>query len=172
MPPGMLQYRMAVQQGENAGMVLPVDSVLVAAVDGAELALSDPVIGSRASNLTWQPAATDTVFFNPHGVYRQDDLVELYYEVYGLVPGQDYQTQLVVKKEGGGGGFLGLGKIFGGGSTPISLRFEEQATHQVVRVQRSIQLQKLKPGGYTLELAVTDDRGQISRRSQDFEVVK
>ena len=170
-PPGMLQYRMAVQQGENAGMVLPVDSVLVAAVDGAELALSDPVLGSRTTNLTWQPAATDTVFFNPHGVYRQDDLVELYYEVYGLVPGQDYQTQLVVKKEGGGGGFLGLGKIFGGGSTPISLRFEEQATHQVVRVQRSIQLQKLKPGRYTLELAVTDDRGQISRRSQDFEVV-
>ena len=171
-PPGMLQYRIAVQQGENAGMLLPVDSVLVAAVDGTELALSDPVLGSRASNLIWQPAVADTVFFNPHGAYRQDGLVELYYEVYGLVPGQNYQTQLVVKKEGGGGGFLGLGKIFGGGSTPISLRFEEQASNQVVRVQRSIQLQKLKPGRYTLELAITDDRGQTSRRSQNFEVVK
>lgn len=119
----------------------------------------------------WNPAVGDTVFFNPHGIYRQDDLIELYYEVYGLVPGRQYQTQLVVKKEGGGG-FLGLGKIFGGGSTPISLRFEELASTQVVRIQRSIKLQKLKPGSYTLELAVTDDRGQTSRRSQDFEVVK
>ncbi len=171
-PPGMLQYRIAMQQGEHAGMLLPIDSVLVAAVAGAELALSDPVLGSRSSNLLWNPAVGDTVFFNPHGVYRQDDLIELYYEVYGLVPGQQYQTQLVVKKEGGGGGFLGLGKIFGGGSTPISLRFEELASNRVVRIQRSIQLQKLKPGSYTLELAVTDDRGQTSRRSQHFEVVK
>ena len=170
-PPGMLRYRIAVQQGEHAGRLLPFDSVLVAAVAGAELALSDPVLGSRSSNLIWNPAVGDTVFFNPHGIYRQDDLIELYYEVYGLVPGRQYQTQLVVKKEGGGG-FLGLGKIFGGGSTPISLRFEELASTQVVRIQRSIKLQKLKPGSYTLELAVTDDRGKTSRRSQDFEVVK
>jgi len=171
-PPGVLQYRLAVQQGENAGKLLPFDSVLVAAVDGAALALSDPVLGSKAANLIWQPGVADTVFFNPHGTFRQDDLIELYYEVYGLVPGQEYDTQLVVKKEGGGGGFLGLGKIFGGGSTPISLRFQEQASNEVVRVQRSIQLQKLKPGRYTLQLTVTDDRGETFRRIQDFEVVE
>ncbi len=168
----MLTYRMAVQQGEDVGTVMAIDSVFVAPVAGGTLGLSDPVLGSRSTNLIWRPAPGDSVFFNPHGRYRQDDLVELYYEVYGLRPGSTYETQLVVKKRGGGGGFLGLGKIFGGGSTPISLRFEEQAADQVVRIQRAIQLKKLKPGSYTLQLIVTSEDGTTRRREQDFEVVK
>ncbi|MEE8061169.1 MAG: GWxTD domain-containing protein [Gemmatimonadales bacterium] len=171
-PSGMLTYRMAVQQGEDVGTVMAIDSVFVAPVAGGTLGLSDPVLGSRSTNLIWRPAPGDSVFFNPHGRYRQDDLVELYYEVYGLRPGSTYETQLVVKKRGGGGGFLGLGKIFGGGSTPISLRFEEQAVDQVVRIQRAIQLKKLKPGSYTLQLIVTSEDGTTQRREQDFEVVK
>ena len=170
--PGMLTYRMAVQQGEDVGTVLEIDSVWVAPVAGPSLGLSDPVLGSRSTNLVWQPAPGDSVFFNPHARYRQDDLVQLYYEVYGLQPGSNYETQLVVKQRGGGSGFLGLGKIFGGGSTPISLRFEEQADAEVVRIQRAIQLTKLKPGSYTLQLLVTDEDGTTQRREQDFEVVK
>jgi GWxTD domain-containing protein len=171
-PPGVLHYRMAIQEGEDAGLLRPMDSVHVAAVNSPTIALSDPVLGSRRSNLSWRPAPGDTVFFNPHRSYRRDDLVELYYEVYGLEPGREYETQLVVKKEGGGGGFLGLGKIFGGGSTPISLRFQETPLESVVRVQRALQLQKLSPGSYTLQLGVTDSRGVTVRREQNFEVVE
>jgi hypothetical protein len=171
-PPGMLTYRMALQQGEDVGNVTEVDSVVVAAVAASTLGLSDPVLGARTTNLIWQPSPGDSVFFNPNARYRQDDVVQLYYEVYGLRPGADYETQLVVKRGNGSGGFLGLGKIFGGGSTPISLRFEEQASDQVVRIQRSIQLKRLKPGSYRLQLLVTDENGNTQRREQNFEVVQ
>lgn len=167
--PGLLHYRLALQQGEDNGEVLPLDSVMVAAVSSSRLDLSDPVLGSRRTNLVWRPSPIDTVYFNPDARYRQDDLIQLYYEVYGLRVGETYQTKLVVKRRGGGGGFLGL---FGGGSTPISLRFEERATDEVARVQRAIQLKRLKPGRYTLELSVSDQSGAVRRRVQDFEVTK
>jgi len=171
-PPGKLSYRLAVQQGEQSGVILPTDSVLVEKVDGGGLGLSDPVLGLRSANLTWGTAQGDTVFFNPNGRFHQNDLVELYYEVYGLTTGTDYETQLIVRKRGGGGGFLGIGKLFGGGSAEISLRFEEPATTPTARVQRSIQLNKLKSGNYTLELHVTDASGVERKREQDFVVVK
>ncbi len=169
--PGHHAYLLAIQQGDRNGVVLPTDSVLVARVDGEVLGLSDPVLGSRRSNLVWQPQPGDSVFFNPHQLYRRDDLAELYYEIYGLTPGATYETQLVVRKGDGGGGGL-LGKIFGGGSTPISLRFEEVASDKVMRIQRAIEFRKLKPGDYTLRLIVTDDQGNVRQRDQAFEIIE
>jgi hypothetical protein len=95
--------------------------------------------------------------------------MELYYEVGGLEPNSNYTTQLEVKRRGGGGGFLR--SIFGGGGKALSLKFTEQAPTPIVRVRRSVQLDRLKPGEYVLQVIVTDAAGHSDRREQPFDVV-
>jgi GWxTD domain-containing protein len=168
-PTGRLEYRLSIQQGEDAGVVLPTDTVRVGLGNRTSVALSDLVLGSRGTNLTWKQSDQDTVFFNPLRTYRHDDLMELYYEVGGLEPNSNYTTQLEVKRRGGGGGFLR--SIFGGGGKALSLKFTEQAPTPIVRVRRSVQLDRLKPGEYVLQVIVTDAAGHSDRREQPFDVV-
>ena len=170
-PPGKLEYRLAVQHGEHAGLVTPTDTIEVMPTDGSTLALSDLILGAKWSRLVWQPTPVDSVYFNPQAIFRSDDFLELYYEVYGLQPQSTYKTQLTIKKGSGGGGFLGIGKLFGGGGAKISLKFEEQAPGSIVRSRRTVELGKLKEGQYTLEVAVTDAQGRTERRKQLFRVV-
>jgi hypothetical protein len=63
-------------------------------------------------------------------------------------------------------------KIFGGGGAAIRLRFQEQATTSQVTTHRSLQLNRLKPGNYVLELSVVDADGRKDRRRQEFQVVE
>ena len=167
-PPGHFTYRLALQQGEDAGLVLPRDTVRVGAPAAESgLRLSDLVIGSRAANLVWQPATGDSVFFNPLHTFRPQDELMLYYEIGGIPAGQAYTTEVVVKRGSGGGGLLR--KIFGGGGAAMTLRYQDEATD--AGVQRSIGLQRLKPGTYTLEVSVSDGNRK-DRRSQQFVVTE
>jgi len=109
------------------------------------------------------------VLFNPLRTYRRGDQMELYYEIDGLRP-TPYTVELAVKKKGSGGGLFR--KIFGGGGAAIRLKFQEQATTTQVSTHRSLKLNRLKPGNYTLELTVVDAAGRKDRRSQDFQVVE
>lgn len=168
-PPGLLQYRLALQQGEAAGVTLPRDSVRVGPLNPTSLSLSDLVLGSRSANLAWRRGDNDTVLFNPLRTYRRSEEMELYYEIEGLRP-TPYTVELAVKKKGSGGGLFR--KIFGGGGAAIRLKFEEQATTPQVTTHRSLQLGRLKPGNYVLELLVVDSNGRKDRRSQEFQVVE
>ncbi|HEU4828033.1 MAG TPA: GWxTD domain-containing protein [Gemmatimonadales bacterium] len=166
---GVLTYRLALQQGEDAGVVSPRDSLR--AVNSAPVGprLSDVVLGSRSANLVWEQAAGDTVFFNPLRTYRTGESMRVFYEVLGIPAGERYATQVAVKR--GDGERSLLQKIFGGGGAAITVRFEEEATPSR-GVQREISLEKLKPGMYTLEVMVTDDEGRRDRRQQRFQVVE
>src|SRR5690606_23392123 len=166
-PSGTLDYRLAIQQGTDAGMVLPRDTIRVGG--SREFGLSDLVLGSRSANLVWRPENGDSVYFNPIGVFAGDDEMQLYYEVMGLEPGQPYTAKLEVKKGKGGGGFLR--RIFGGGGAAISLEFEDQAAGPIDAKQRVLQLDRLQPGDYTLELTITDSEGRTDRRRHRFELV-
>ena len=168
-PSGMLGYRLAIQQGEEAGVTLPRDSVRVGPATSAALSLSDLVLGSRSANLAWRRTPDDTVLFNPLRTYRRDEEMELYYEIDGLRP-TPYTVELAVKKKGGGGGLFR--KIFGGGGAAIKLKFQEQATTPKVTTHRLLQLDRLKPGEYVLEVQVTDANGRKDRRTQEFRVVE
>ena len=168
-PPGRYSYRLAVQQGEDGGVVLPTDTIRVAAAEPGAPRLSDLVLGSPAANLTWRPTESDTVFFNPTRVHRAAQELRLYYELHGLPVGEMYTTQVLVRRGSGGGGLLK--KIFGGGGTAISVRFEEQVDAEP-GIARSIALDKLRPGTYTLEVTVTDIRGRKDRRQREFQVAQ
>jgi GWxTD domain-containing protein len=168
--PGLFEYRLAIQQGEESGILLPRDTVRVGRPTATALALSDLVLGSRTTNLFWHRTAADTVVFNPLRTFRRTDDMELYYEVEGLSAGTEYQVEIAVRKQGGGGGLFR--KIFGGGGAQISLKFEETASFPVTSTSRSLKLNKLKPGEYTLEVKVEDGKGRTDRRVQEFQVVE
>ncbi|MGH7658949.1 MAG: GWxTD domain-containing protein, partial [Gemmatimonadales bacterium] len=94
-PAGYFGYTMALQEGENLGVVFPTDSIRVQRLNGTEFAVSDLALGWRNANLRWVSTTGDTVFFNPTNAYRDGSEMELYYEVYGLERGEKYRTELV-----------------------------------------------------------------------------
>ena len=168
-PPGLMTYRLALQQGEESGVVLPRDTVRVGQPTSTALALSDLVLGSRSTNLYWRRTDKDTVMFNPLRTFKRNEEMELYYELEGLSSGTPYSVRIAVRKQGGSGGIFR--KIFGGGGAAISLKFDDQATFPVANSVRSLKLDRLKPGQYTLEVIVDDGQGRTDRRTADFEVV-
>lgn len=168
-PAGTYEYRLAIQQGEETGVVTPRDTVRIGQPTAESLSLSDLVLGSRATNLFWRRTSSDTVTFNPLRTYKRSQDMDLYYEVEGLSTGTPYTVRIAVRKHGGGGGLFK--KIFGGGSAAMSLKFEEQGAFPVGSSQRSLKLESLKPGSYVLEVVVDDGRGRTDRRSQAFQVV-
>ncbi|MEP6573945.1 MAG: GWxTD domain-containing protein [Gemmatimonadota bacterium] len=165
--PGLLTYRLAIQEGDEVGRVFPTDTITAPEVSGRGFDVSDLVIGSRSANLGWREDAADTVFFNPVGVYQSGTEMELYYEVYGLPQGEPFKTQLAVTKEGGGGLFGLFGK-----KAAISLRFEDHTEGTQTRIHRSLPLEKLSTGRYHIDLLVTDSAGHEVKRRREFEVVK
>ncbi len=160
--PGTYHYRVLVQQGEDAGLILPTDSVQVSSE--TRLELSDLVLGRRDNHLSWIAAPEDTVYLNPLETFRRSEEMQLYYEVYGAVAGTVLKTEVVVKKGGSGG-------LFGKGGSAISLKFEETAQGAVTRSNRTLDLSKLKKGTYTLGVRVTLPSSYTKYRTQQFTIV-
>jgi len=164
--PGPLVYHMAVEQGQDNGVVLPADTITAGDFSGATFALSGVILGAREINLFWRPTPEDTVWFNPLERYRRAEEMELYYEVYGLPEGTVVKTEVVVTKEGGGG-FLG---IFGSRKPAIRLAFEDQSAGPETRFRRSVSLDRLSEGSYWIEVIARDPSGQVRRSRASFEV--
>lgn len=163
---GRLTYRLAVEQGPDNGIILPTDSVTTGDYSGGTFELSGVVLGTRGANLTWRPTPVDTVWFNPLGRFRRTTSMELYYEVYGLDRGTPFQTEILLRKQGGGG-LLGL---FGSKKPALRLAFEEQADGPTTRVQRSVSLERLQPGHYWVEVVIKNATGVQRRQLTSFEV--
>ncbi len=163
-PGGPHTLRFAVSQKE-AGGVFPREAIDVRVPgEGDQLTLSDIVVGVREVGLAWVGPAGDSVHFNPYRVFAEGSRLELYYEVYGLTPDAPYETEIKVKRKGGGL----LRKIFGGGGKTISIRFSETAVGPVARARRTIDLQGLKSGEYTLTIAASVPGRQPVEREHIF----
>ena len=156
-PPGMLRYRVAVDQSERAGIVMPRDSIDVGMFDGSAFTVSSVVLGARNANLRWIRQAGDTVFFNPTGIYRQNAEMELAYEIYGLPSGAPYNVELRVGRRDGG-------------RAAITLKYEEKSEGVVTRARRTIKLERVRQGDYTLHLIVTTPDGRRAERRAGFQV--
>jgi GWxTD domain-containing protein len=156
-PPGRRNFRLAIQQGDSLGGVLPSGSVLVGryGFGGDSLAISDLVLGSRNFELTWIPTPEDTVFFNPLRTFAEGSSLELYYEVYGLRAGTTYGTQLSVRRKGRS-------------RAEITLGFSEVAGTDVTRSRRTISLDRLEAGEYTLQIDVKSPDGRTVRQTRTF----
>lgn len=160
-PPGIRYFRLALQQGDSTGGVFPTGSIIVGRFGFASdsLVLSDLVLGSRTSSLTWSPTAEDTVFFNPLRTFKEGSRLELYYEVYGLRTNTTYTTQLSVRREGRG-------------RPELTLSFTEPTGADVTRSRRTLDLDRLREGEYTMEIEVRAADGRVARQTRGFSVVK
>jgi tetratricopeptide (TPR) repeat protein len=165
-PAGTMEVRVAVINGQ-AGGVFPRDTIEVLSGAASAAAMGAPVLGLRQSALAWPiPATQDSLFFNPLESFERGAELEVFYEVYGLTPGREYETRLEVKRQGGGL----LRGIFGGGGNRISLTFPQVARGRVTRVRRTIGLEDLRRGDYTLTLTLTGTDGLSLVQERRFEV--
>jgi GWxTD domain-containing protein len=165
-PSGALRYRLLVSTTDQlAGQLVERDTLSVAALDGRSYTSSDVVMGRVGGGLVWlarQPTGgrdstvVDSVLLNPLDRYPSGSVVELYFEVYGLAPGQTYHTEVRVERQGGRSIFGWIGGLFGGGHAPALLAFDAVATGPVTRVHRGISLKDVPTGNYVLTLTLTD----------------
>ena len=159
LPPGRWSYRAALQQSDSSGVLLPRDSVLVTSAKSQALGLSDIAMGSPGRAARWVTGAADTVLLAPSRLFRRGSEVQIYYEVTGSTPGQIYRHEITVLEANGD-------QARSEGRPLVSLSFDETAAAEEIRSRRRVQLERLKPGRYLVEVKVTgpDGRSQTRRR--------
>ncbi|HEU4473179.1 MAG TPA: hypothetical protein VFR72_00005, partial [Gemmatimonadales bacterium] len=164
MPPGRWSWRAAVQLGDSLGVVLPRDTVLVSRPIGG-LTLSDLALGTRSTSAAWQPTPGDTVRLTPFDLVPEGSEVELYYEVAGVTEGAAYRHEIAVYRMKGETGPAETRPV-------VTLGFEEPAAGPLVRSHRVLQLARLRPGRYLVEVQVRPPGGVTLTRRRELRVVR
>jgi GWxTD domain-containing protein len=161
---GSWTWRAAVQMGSQIGSILPRDTVRVAS-SGPGLALSDLAIGVAGAGAVWQPTAVDTAYLTPFGMVPEGSEAELYYEVWGARANAKYSHQIAVYRMKGEPPEAEKRPVVG-------LAFDESSADSVLRARRTLQLRRLKPGRYLLEVTVSGIEGESDVRRREFRVLK
>jgi GWxTD domain-containing protein len=163
LPAGRWRYRAALQQGDNAGVVLPLGTVRVATSDGTTLSLSDIALGTLGRAVSWVTDAADTVLLAPSELFRRGAEIEIYYEASGAVPLGHYRHEISVLPW----------NARGSKRRPlVSLSFEEEAAGEVIRSRRTVRLERLKPGNYVVEVKVTAPDGSFQVRQRAIRLIE
>lgn len=164
LPPGKWRYRASLQQGDSAGVVLPRDSVRVAATDGSSLAVSDIALGSPGRAVSWVTDAADTVLLAPSALFRKGANVELYYEASGATPGLRYRHEITV---------LQSDRRDSRRRRPlVALSFDEVPADSIIRSQRVVRLERLKEGSYLVEVKITGPEGTVQTRQRSLRLIQ
>ena len=172
-PAGRYQYRLLVRSVDGGAGDLLVEPLTVERLEPQRFAVSDLVVGREGSGLVWFSPAGDTVRLNPLQRFPEGSAVNLYYEIYGLAPGTPYHTLVRLEREGGRSVFGSIGRLFGGGRSPVLLEFDAPATGSVTRVQRGLELRDVSKGTYRLSVVISDPAtGTSVTRIQRFQVVQ
>ena len=172
-PAGRYQYRLLVRSVDGGAGDLLVEPLTVERLEPQRFAVSDLVVGRAGSGLVWFSPAGDTVALNPLQRFPEGSAVNLYYEIYGLATGTPYHTVVRLERDGGRSVFGAIGRLFGGGRSPVLLEFDAPATGSITRVQRGIELRDVSKGTYRLSVVISDPATRTSvTREQRFQVVQ
>ena len=171
-PPGHYVYHLLVASIDGGAGDLVTGAARVDTLDPHHFAVSDVVVGREGSGLVWHTPAGDTVRLNPLQRFPQGSGVNLYYEIYGLDRGVAYHTVVRLEREGGRSVFSAIGRLFGGGRSPVLLEFDAPSDGPVTRVQRGIELRDVSNGNYRLVVTISDPvTGASVTRTERFQVV-
>jgi hypothetical protein len=166
LPPGTFRVRATLEHGRRGLLSAPI-AVTVPAMGDDVLSLSDVSIGARSVPILWRSPAADTAWANPSGRFRLAEEMELYFEVGGLADGASYRTQIALDRleDLTGSGCEGRG-------TALTLSFEETHRGGLLREQRALSLDRLRPGRYQLAVIVSTPDGRRAIRCRAFTVVR
>jgi hypothetical protein len=107
----------------------------------------------------------DTVLLTPFDSFREGAEVELYYEVGGATEGAEYRHEIAVFRVRGERGVAERRPV-------VTLGFDERAPGPVLRSHRALQLARLKPGRYLLEVQAREGNGASAARRREFLIVR
>lgn len=171
-PPGRYVYRLLVATPDGGAGDLINGAARIDSLAPDRFAVSDVVVGREGSGLVWHTPAGDTVRLNPLQRFPQGSGVHLYYEIYGLARGAGYHTVVRLEREGGRSLFGAIGRLFGGGRSPVLLEFDAPSEGRLTRVQRGIELRDVAKGTYRLVVTISDPAtGASVTRTERFQVV-
>lgn len=162
-PPGIVSWRLAIDQGGDRGAVMPRDS-LVAAPVNAGLALSGLALGAQGGSAQWSNSLGEKVLINPLGAWRTGDELELYAEIYGAAAGAPLAVELVATRRKSGGGFVRIGTK----GRSLTVKSDELARGPLSPIRKTLSLASLAPGNYVIALRVTDAAGITVERQRSI----
>lgn len=164
LPHGHWRWRAAIQLGDSTGTVLPRDTV-TASGGGTQPWLSDLALGIRGASAAWEATPGDTVLLTPFDLFLENAEMELYYEVGGIGPAASYRHEIAVFRIKGERGVAERRPV-------VTLAFDEPASEAIVRAHRTLQLARLKPGRYLIEVQVLTPKGEAVARRREFQIRK
>jgi hypothetical protein len=162
-PPGLVRWRLAVEQGEDRGAVLPLESMVAAPVHGG-LALSGLALGAQGSSAIWANSLGDNVLINPLAAWRTGDDLELYAEVYGATAGAPLAVELIATRRKSGSGYVRIGTK----GRSLTVKSDELALGPLSPIRKTLSLASLAPGNYVIALRVTDAAGTVVERQRSI----
>jgi GWxTD domain-containing protein len=155
LPVGRVRIGLAFEDGDSVGTLLPVRSFELQ-LPGA-VTLSDLAVGMPGKPWHAETTLGDRVAMLPLGTLRRNEAAEVAYEI--LAPADvPISSQLTLMRSDDRAGVVS------------SERIEEKSVAGRRLVRHPLDLKKLKPGLYRLEVTVTTGRGGLARRWKEFEV--
>jgi GWxTD domain-containing protein len=155
LPLGRVRVGLAFEDGDSVGTLLPVRSFELQ-LPGA-VTLSDLAVGMPGMPWHAEAMVGERVALLPLGTLRRSEPAEVAYEILAP-PDVSLSSQLTLMRADDRAGVVS------------SERIEEQSVTGRRLVRHPIDLKKLKPGLYRLEVTVTTGRGGLARRWKEFEV--
>jgi len=162
LPPGDYTVQMALNADER-GTILPSQRVTVAAMSGNRLALSDLVLGTRRTPLTVPTSLGDTAWVNPTRRFARGTPMQLYLEVAGLEAETRYEVELAFVRPGGAPAR---------DRTALKLSFTGVHPGGIAGIAREVNLSRLAPGSYRLDVAVRTADGSRAVRQREFTIAR
>lgn len=162
-PPGEYRVRASLES-DRRGLLSPPTQVRVPGTS-TTLTLSDISIGTRAVPILWRSPSADTAWANPLGRYRNNDDLQLYFEVGGLPAGTAYRTEIAIDAGSDAASCSARGNV-------LTLSFDATHPGRVAREQRALSLNRLRPGNYVMAVTVSTEAGARATRCRAFVVTR
>jgi GWxTD domain-containing protein len=155
-------YRVGVVVAEpdaDRGQAVSFERLAVVAPAPGEIRMSDLVLGSAASGLSWQGSGAP-VALNPLNAFAPGAAVELYYQLTGLAAGERYRTSIALAPK----------DTTDRGRT-LRLSFEDAAPGAFAEWRRTLSLAGVASGTYLLTVEIRRADRVAARREQTVNVI-
>jgi hypothetical protein len=146
---------MGIQDGDSVGTLLPIRSFEV--LSPGRLALSDLAIGVRTQPWQVQSVSGESVALLPLGLLWRTATAEVAYEI-SSSSAAPVRSQITLMRADDRAAVISNQEVV----QPA------RAGRRLVR--HVLELHKLKPGFYRIEVTVSEAQGGLARRSREFDV--